>query len=169
MANHALIVLIRSIEQATTIKIYKSNSQIILDNRNKYHQLEKEFEQLYCISDPVPGKGLHYKLFEELYSAFTTEKYRSLFKNAKLKTTKSDKTKVTIIAKHTMPFSPSFIRAKNVRITVTCTEYEKLYLLFKSTEISNEEISNKDNYKEEKEEEMNNKTSNEIAGSKKKL
>ncbi|CAG8835827.1 7150_t:CDS:1, partial [Racocetra persica] len=38
--NHTSTVPIRSIEQATTIKIHKNSSQIILDNKIKYHYLE---------------------------------------------------------------------------------------------------------------------------------
>ncbi|CAG8790042.1 3154_t:CDS:2, partial [Gigaspora margarita] len=95
----------------------------------------QEFEQLHCIPDLVPGEGLHYKSFEELYGISTTEEYRPSLKNAKLKITKSDKTKGTIIAKYIMPFSPSSIYAKNVGITVTCTECKKLCLLFSTKKL----------------------------------
>ncbi|CAG8857199.1 15053_t:CDS:1, partial [Gigaspora margarita] len=93
----------------------------------------KEFEQLHCIPDPVPGNDLHYKSFEQLYGTTTTEEYRPLLKDAKLRTTKSGKIKTTI--KHTMPFSPSSIHAKNVGITITCIECEKPHLLFSAKKL----------------------------------
>ncbi|CAG8685986.1 2664_t:CDS:1, partial [Scutellospora calospora] len=37
---------------------------------------QKEFEQLYYISDSTPSEDLHYKSFEELYNTTTTEEYR---------------------------------------------------------------------------------------------
>ncbi|CAG8642760.1 37483_t:CDS:2 [Gigaspora margarita] len=93
----------------------------------------EEFEQLHYIPDPTLGEDLHYKSFEELYGTTTTEEYRPLLKDAKLKNTKSVKTKV--IMKHTMPFSPSSIRTKNVGITVICAKCEKLHLLFSTKKL----------------------------------
>ncbi|CAG8825677.1 26926_t:CDS:2, partial [Gigaspora margarita] len=46
--------------------------------------LKREFEQLHCIPDPVPGDDLHYKSFKQLYSTTMTEEYRPLLKDAKL-------------------------------------------------------------------------------------
>ncbi|CAG8854711.1 2838_t:CDS:2, partial [Gigaspora margarita] len=86
-----------------------------------------------CGNESFPGDDLHYKSFEQLYGTTTTEEYRPSFKDAKLRTTKSGKIKTTM--KHTMPFSPSSIRAKNVGITITCVECEKPRLLFSAKKL----------------------------------
>src|SRR2546423_1888077 len=50
--------------------------------------LPEDFEQLYHLSDPIPGEDLHYKSFEELYGKKTTEDHRPSLKDAKMKTKK---------------------------------------------------------------------------------
>ena len=74
---------------------------------------------------------MHYKSFEDLYGAQTTEDHRPSLKNAKTK----GKMKITR-AKHTMPFCPSAARAKNVGITVSCVECEKPRLLFSAKKLA---------------------------------
>src|SRR5256885_13251002 len=93
----------------------------------------EDFEQLHYLPDPVPGEDLHYKSFDELYGIQTTESYRPSFKNAK--TTKKDKMTTTKV-KHSMPFCPSAIRAKNVGVVVNCVECEKPRLLFSTKKLS---------------------------------
>src|SRR3954453_10939164 len=93
----------------------------------------EDFEQLHHLPDPVPGEDLHYKSFKELYETQTTEDHRPSFKNAK---TKMKKGMTTPKAKHTMPFCPSAVRAKNVGITVSCIECEKPRLLFCAKKLS---------------------------------
>src|SRR5436853_3069488 len=90
----------------------------------------EDFEQLHCLPDPIPGDDLHYKSFEELYGKQTTEDHRSSLKSTKTKTKKNTKTK------HTMPFCPSAVRAKNVGITVNCVECEKPHFLFSIRKLS---------------------------------
>ncbi len=89
----------------------------------------EDFEQLHHLPDPVPGEDLHYKSFEELYGTQTMEDHRPSLKDAKAK--KKDTTK-----KHSMPFYPSAIRAKNVGVIVNCVECEKPRLLFSSKKLS---------------------------------
>ncbi|CAG8848473.1 24749_t:CDS:2, partial [Gigaspora margarita] len=60
-----------------------------------------EFEQLYCLSDPVPGKDFYYKSFDELYGTVTSKEHRPSFKEARLQKSKVSKTKIT--TSHTMP------------------------------------------------------------------
>lgn len=81
--------------------------------------LAEDFEQLHRLPDPVPGDDLHYKSFEELYGTETTENHRPSSMNTKMKTKKDKK------GKHSMPFSPSAVRAKNVGVIVNCIECEK--------------------------------------------
>ena len=69
-----------------------------------------------------------------MYGKQTTEDYRSSLNNAKMKT-KKGKMKITSV-KHTMPFCPSAVHAKNVGITVNCIECEKLHLLFSVKKLS---------------------------------
>ncbi|SRR6266542_1427323 len=97
------------------------------------HCSQEDFELLYRLPDPVPGNDLHYKSFEELYGAQTIENHRLSFVNAKAKMKKSEiKTTKT---KHTMPFCPSAVHAKNVGITVNYTECEKPRLLFNAKKL----------------------------------
>ncbi|CAG8734578.1 20486_t:CDS:2, partial [Gigaspora margarita] len=93
----------------------------------------EEFEQLHYIPDPTPGKDLHYKSFKKLYGTTTIEEYRPSLKDAKLKNTKSGKTKV--IMKHTVPFSPLLYVQKNIGITVVCAKCKKLRLLFSTKKL----------------------------------
>lgn len=91
------------------------------------------FEQLHHLPDPVPGEDLHYISFEKLYGTPTTEDHRPSFKDAKAK----KKDKVTIAkVKHSMPFCPSAVRAKNVGVVVNCVECEKPRLLFSARKLS---------------------------------
>src|ERR1043166_718494 len=53
----------------------------------------EDFEQLYHLSDPIPGEDLHYKSFEELYGKQTSEDHRPSLKDAKTKTKKEKKTR----------------------------------------------------------------------------
>lgn len=92
----------------------------------------EDFEQLHHLPDPVPGEDLHYKSFEELYGMQTTEDHRPSLKNAKVK----KKDKMTTTKKHSMPFCPSAVRAKNVGIIVNCVECEKPRLLFSAKKLS---------------------------------
>ncbi|CAG8771429.1 8015_t:CDS:2, partial [Gigaspora margarita] len=55
--------------------------------------MKHEFEQLHYIPNPTPSKDLYYKSFEELYGTTISEEYRPLFKDAKFKNTKLDKTR----------------------------------------------------------------------------
>ncbi|CAG8848573.1 37222_t:CDS:2, partial [Gigaspora margarita] len=91
----------------------------------------EDFEQLHCLPDPIPGDDLHYKSFEEVYGIRTTENHRLSFAKSSAKT-KVSKAKT----KHTMPFSPSAARAKNVGVTVNCIECEKPRLLFSAKKLS---------------------------------
>ena len=77
---------------------------------------------------------MHYKSFEELYGTHTIENHRPSLKNAKMKT-KNGKMTITK-TKHTMPFCPSAMRAKNVGIIVNCIECEKPRLLFSAKKLS---------------------------------
>ncbi|CAG8473433.1 7115_t:CDS:2 [Scutellospora calospora] len=95
----------------------------------------EDFEQLHCLPDPIPEDDLYYKSFEELYSMRTTENHRPSLINSKTKMN-YDKTKT----KHTMPFCPSAAHAKNVRVIVNCTEYEKPHFLFSSKKLSEKDI-----------------------------
>ena len=70
-------------------------------------------------------KDLYYKSFEELYGTQTMEDHRPSLKDAKMK-----KNKMATTKKHSMPFCPSAIRAKNVGVIVNCIECEKPRLLF---------------------------------------
>ncbi|CAG8845386.1 13191_t:CDS:2, partial [Gigaspora margarita] len=64
--NHASIIPVRSIEQAITIKIHKSNTNIEQNNKIKYYQLENALKNLplwtpidienYLLADPVEIK-----------------------------------------------------------------------------------------------------------------
>ncbi|CAG8854240.1 37007_t:CDS:1, partial [Gigaspora margarita] len=92
--------------------------------------LREIFDQLFPLPDPVPGNDLHYKSFEELYGSETTEKYRPSSHG-----TKSNSVKHKHQQKHTMPFCPSALRAKNVGITVTCVECDKSRLLFSARKL----------------------------------
>ncbi|CAG8612740.1 7401_t:CDS:2, partial [Scutellospora calospora] len=91
----------------------------------------EDFEQLHCLPDPVPGDDLHYKSFEDIYGIRTTENHRPSLIRSETKT-KTSKAKI----KHTMPFSPSAAHAKNVGVTVNCTECEKPRLLFSAKKLS---------------------------------
>ena len=93
----------------------------------------EDFEQLHYLPDPVPGEDLHYKSFEELYGMQTTEDHRPSFKSTKAK--KKDKLTTTKV-KHSMPFCPSAVRAKNVGVIVNCVECEKPRLLFSAKKLS---------------------------------
>lgn len=91
--------------------------------------MPEDFEQLHRLPDPEPGEDMHYKSFEELYGKETKEDHRPSLKNTK---TKMKSTR----AKHTMPFCPSAVRAKNVGITVNCVECEKPRLLFSAKKLT---------------------------------
>ncbi|GBB94705.1 hypothetical protein RclHR1_02400001 [Rhizophagus clarus] len=80
----------------------------------------EDSKQLHFLPDPVPGEDLHYKSFKELYGMQTTEDHRTSFKSAKAK--KKDKM-TTIKVKHSMPFCPSAVHAKNVVVVVNCVKY----------------------------------------------
>ncbi|CAG8851883.1 28190_t:CDS:2, partial [Gigaspora margarita] len=91
----------------------------------------KIFNQLCCLFDPIPGTDLYYKPFEELYSTITTEKYRpSHREQISITKPKQKRGRKKRKVNYSMPFCPSSIRAKNVGITVTCVECDKLLLLF---------------------------------------
>jgi hypothetical protein len=92
----------------------------------------EDFEQLHHLPDPVPGEDLHYKSFEELYGTQTTEDHRPSLKDAKVK----KKNKMATTKKHSMPFCPSAIRAKNAGVIVNCVECEKPRLLFSAKKLS---------------------------------
>ena len=98
--------------------------------------LLEDFEQLHHLPNPVPGEDLHYKSFEELYGMQTTEDHRPSLKNVKAK----KKGKMTITTKHSMPFCPSAIRAKNVGVIVNCIECEKPRLLFSAKKLSEKDM-----------------------------
>ncbi|CAG8847419.1 13573_t:CDS:1, partial [Gigaspora margarita] len=61
--NHASMIPVRSIEQATTIKIHKSNTNIAQNDKIKYYSLENALKDLplwtpidienYLLADPV--------------------------------------------------------------------------------------------------------------------
>ncbi|CAG8789107.1 28598_t:CDS:2, partial [Gigaspora margarita] len=120
----------KTFDAATENEIIKLWETIHLVDENMSQQdcstesiAKREFEQLHYIPDSTPSKDLYYKLFEELYSTTITEEYRPSLRDTKLRNTKLGKAKGAI--KHTMPFSPSSIHAKNIGITVVCTECEK--------------------------------------------
>ncbi|CAG8764868.1 11709_t:CDS:2, partial [Gigaspora margarita] len=94
--------------------------------------LPDDFEQLYCLPDPVPGDDIYYKLFEKLYGMRTTEIHRPSFKT---KTNYS-----TMKTKHIMSFCPSAACAKNVHITVKYVECNKLRLLFSAKKLSEQDF-----------------------------
>ncbi len=89
---------------------------------------------IHYFSNLIPEDDLHYKSFEELYDIQISENHRPSFVNAKVKV-KKGKTKITR-TKHTMPFCPSAIHAKNVGIIINCTECEKPCLLFSAKKLS---------------------------------
>ena len=147
-------MLIEIIKKLTNIFCLKQNLQEFLEHcyttRHYFFSIKKcgestcticrppccspeDFEQLHRLPDSIPDEDLHYKSFEELYGTQTTEDHRPSFKNAKTKTKKG---MTTTKAKHTMPFCPSAIRAKNVGITVSCVECEKPRLLFCAKKLS---------------------------------
>lgn len=94
--------------------------------------LPEDFEQLHHLPDPVPGDDLHYMSFEELYGTPTIEDHRPSLKNAKTK----KKDMKTAKGKHSMPFCPSAVRAKNVGVVINCVECEKPRLLFSAKKLS---------------------------------
>ena len=77
---------------------------------------------------------MHYRSFEELYGTQTTENHRPSFVNAEAKTKRGRKKSTR--TKHTMPFCPFAVCAKNVGITVNCIECEKPRLLFSAKKLS---------------------------------
>ncbi|UZO22623.1 uncharacterized protein OCT59_014981 [Rhizophagus irregularis] len=93
----------------------------------------EDFEQLHHFSDPVPGEDSHYISFEKLYGTPTTEDHRPSFRDAKAK---KKENMITTKVKHSMPFCPSAIRAKNVGVVVNCAECEKPRLLFSARKLS---------------------------------
>ncbi|GBB92620.1 hypothetical protein RclHR1_20330001 [Rhizophagus clarus] len=115
----------------------------------------EDFEQLHLLPDSEPGENMYYKSFEELYSKETTENHRPSLKNTKSK--KKDKTKSTK-TKHTMPFCPSAVRAKNVGIIVHCVELATLHKQPNDTE-NDDEDNNQENIdvEDNEESEWNNK------------
>ncbi|CAG8838054.1 3971_t:CDS:2, partial [Gigaspora margarita] len=86
----------------------------------------KDFEQLHCLLDLVPGNNLHYKSFEKLYGMRMIENHRLSLINSNKKTK----------PKHTMPFCPAAACAKNIGITVNCIECDKPHLLFNAKKLS---------------------------------
>ncbi|GBC32615.2 hypothetical protein GLOIN_2v1880501 [Rhizophagus irregularis DAOM 181602=DAOM 197198] len=93
----------------------------------------EDFEQLHHLPDPVPGEDLHYISFEKLYGTPTTEDHRPSFRDAKAK---KKENMTTTKVKHSMPFCPSAVRAKNVGVVVNCAECEKPRLLFSARKLS---------------------------------
>ncbi|CAG8843524.1 25695_t:CDS:2, partial [Gigaspora margarita] len=94
------------------------------------------FTQLYNLPDLIPGVDSHYKSFKDLYGTQISEKYRPSHEKPILKT-KSIQTRGSMKGKtkHIMPFCSSALRAKNVRIIVSCTECDKPRLLFSAKKL----------------------------------
>ncbi|CAG8530061.1 7264_t:CDS:2, partial [Gigaspora margarita] len=115
-----------------TIKKYEKDNCVICKPPRCLLEI---FNQLHCLPDPIPGNDLHYKSFEELYGTVTTEKYRPLYQE-KILQSNSSKIKQRNKSKHTIPFCPSALRAKNIGVTAICTKCNKPWLLFSAKKIS---------------------------------
>ena len=75
------------------------------------------FDQLHCLSDPIPGPDGHYKPFFEVYGTSTTEEFRPSLQVKKSK-------------QKTLPFTASVQHVRNVNVMIQCEECEMWQLVY---------------------------------------
>ncbi|CAB5374251.1 unnamed protein product [Rhizophagus irregularis] len=113
-------------------KCGKDNCDICLPIRSPQHV----FDTLYHLPDPSPANDEHYKNFNDVYGTDTNESYCPSIQLRKAKLNKNKKEKKR---DKQMPWTGNAQKAKNVGMTVTCADCNKLRCLYASKKITDDE------------------------------
>ncbi|CAB5090141.1 unnamed protein product [Rhizophagus irregularis] len=95
------------------------------------------FDSLNHLPDPVPANSDHYKNFNDVYGMDTNESYCPSIQMRKVKSDKNKRGKQR--RDKQMPWTGNAQRAKNVGITVTCMDCNKLRCLYAYKKITEDE------------------------------
>jgi hypothetical protein len=95
------------------------------------------FDSLNHLPDPVLANSDHYKNFNDVYGMDTNESYCPSIQMRKAKSDKNKRGKQR--RDKQMPWTGNAQKAKNVGITVTCMDCNKLRCLYASKKITEDE------------------------------
>ncbi|CAG8688073.1 15663_t:CDS:2, partial [Funneliformis mosseae] len=99
--------------------------------------LQHIFDTLNHLPDPILANSDHYKSFNDVYSTDTNESYCPSIELRKVKLNKNKRGKLK--QGKQMPWTGNAQKAKNVGVTVTCMDCNKLRCLYASKKITEDE------------------------------